>query len=188
MYYNTRTNELLNSCPSNGMMTITENITMVGPDGTTTETSATRDVLVQGLELTDFETRKACGILPVKSDTPTQPENSYEDITQRNVSIENDGVVVTRTYLSNPVLPQTSPQTISARQVRLWLVDNDISLTSVEAAIDTIVNEKLREKTRVEWEFAPYVERSHPLIETIGEFLGLTSEQIDQGFLVASQL
>jgi hypothetical protein len=80
------------------------------------------------------------------------------------------------------------PESISARQVRLWLIDNDISLTSVEAAIDTIVNEKLREKTRVEWEYAPYIERNHPLIESLGQYLGLSPEQIDQGFVIASQL
>lgn len=185
MYYNTKTNQLLNSCPGNGVMTITENIIITGPDGTTTETSVTRDVLIQGLELTDFETIKACGILPVKSDSPTQPENSYEDISQRNVVVEDDGVIVTRVYLPNPI---TVPPTISARQVRLWLIDNDISLTSVENAINSIINETLREKTLVEWEFAPYIERNHPLIQTIGNTLGLTSEQIDQGFIAASQL
>ena len=35
---------------------------------------------------------------------------------------------------------------------------------------------------------APYVERSHPLIETIGGFLNLTSEQIDNAFVEASLL
>lgn len=167
MYYNIRNNELLDSCPLNGYF----------DDGT----------LVQGLDGTDFDTRKSCGILPVKSDSPQKPDDSYEDVSQRNIVVEEDGVIVTRVWISTP--PNSFvPLTISARQVRLWLIDNDISLTSVEAAIDTIVNEKLREKTRVEWEFAPYIERNHPIIDTIGEFLGLTSEQIDQGFITASQL
>lgn len=187
MYYNVKTNELLDNCPPNGYLTITETETILNEDQTTTDIQKQREVLVQGLDIADFETKKACGILPVKNDSPTQPENSYEDMSQRNIIVEEDGVVVTRVWISTP--PNSFvPLSISARQVRLWLIDNDISLTSVEAAIDTIVNEKLREKTRVEWEFAPYIERSHPLIETIGEFLGLTSEQIDQGFLVASQL
>jgi hypothetical protein len=84
--------------------------------------------------------------------------------------------------------PVIAPQTISARQIRLWLIDNNISLTSVENAINGIVDEKLREKTLVEWEFAPYVERGHPLLDTLGEALGLTSEQIDAAFMAASQL
>lgn len=177
MFYNINTHELLTYCPADGYLSINEQ----QPDGDT----ITREVLVQGLEYTDFETRKACGILPVKGDSPTQPENSYEDVSQRNIVIEDDGVTVTRVYLPNPIV---IPETISARQVRLWLIDNDISLTSVRAAIDTIVNEKLREKTRVEWEYAPYIERNHPLIESLAQYLGLTAAQIDQGFIDASQL
>lgn len=180
MFYNTNTNELLNECPDNGYLPFKE----IDAEGNET----TRMVLVQGLLGADFETKKSCGILPVKSDTPAKPENSYEDISQRNVVVEDDGVVVTRVYAPNPESPPTVPQTVTARQIRLWLIDNDISLTSVEAAIDTIVNEKLREKTRVEWEFAPYVERSHPLIESLAQYLGLNSSQIDQGFIEASQL
>lgn len=125
------------------------------------------------------------GYLTVRNDTPAQPENSMEDVSQRVVNIDGDYVDVIRTWIPLPVIV---PETISARQVRLWLIDNDISLTSVEAAIDTIINEKLREKTRVEWEYAPYIERNHPLIESLSQYLGLTSEQIDQGFIQASQL
>lgn len=177
MFYNTNTNQILNACPPNGYLPVNEQ----QDDGSI----QTRLVLVQGLNISDFATQKACGILPIKSDTPTQPDNSYEDITQRNVVIENDGVVITRVYVPNPIIV---PENISARQVRLWLIDNDISLTSVEAAIDTIVNEKLREKTRVEWEYAPYIERNHPLINSLSEYLGLNSEQVDQAFIIASQL
>lgn len=125
------------------------------------------------------------GYLTVRSDTPTQPENSTEDVSQRIVNIDGDYVDIIRTWITLPIIV---PETISARQVRLWLIDNDISLTSVEAAIDTIVNEKLREKTKVEWEYAPYIERNHPLIESLAQYLGLTAAQIDQGFIDASQL
>lgn len=177
MFYNINTNELLETCPLNGYLTITEEQS----DGS----SVSRKVLVQGLAGADFETRKSCGILPVKSDGPIQPENSIEDIAQRTVVIEDDGVTITRVYLLNPIV---IPETITARQVRLWLIDNNISLASVEAAIDTIVNEKLREKTRVEWEYAPYIERNHPLIESLAQYLGLSSQQINQGFITASQL
>lgn len=125
------------------------------------------------------------GYLTVRSDIPPQPENTTEDVSSRVVNIDSPYVDVIRTWIPIPVVV---PETISARQVRLWLIDNDISLTSVEAAIDTIVNEKLREKTRVEWEYAPYIERNHPLIESLAQYLGLSSAQIDQGFIDASQL
>lgn len=177
MFYNINTNELLNSCPIDGYLPIVEN----QPDGS----SISRLVLVQGLNLSNFETQKACGILPVKSDSPTQPENSYEDVSQRNIVIEDDGVIVTRVYLPNPIVV---PENISARQIRLWLIDNNINLANVETAINTITDETLRAKTLIEWEYAPYIERNHPLIESLAQYLGLSKEQIDQGFVEAAQL
>lgn len=125
------------------------------------------------------------GLFTVRNDSPPQPENTTEDISQRVINIDGNYVDIIRTWIPAVVTP---PETISARQVRLWLINNDISLTSVEAAINTIVNEKLREKTLVEWEYAPYIERNHPLIDSLAQYLGLSSEQIDQGFVDASQL
>ena len=58
----------------------------------------------------------------------------------------------------------------------------------MENAINGIADEKLREKTLVEWEYAPYIERNHPLLNTLGQVLGLNNEQIDNAFLAASLL
>lgn len=168
MYYNLKTQELINTIPLNGYL----------PDGT----------LVQGLNIVDTATQKLCGIFPVISDTPIQPENTVEDTEQRTISVEQDGVVIVRTWIPAPVEPVVVPDSISPRQIRLWLIDNNISLSSVENAINSIVNENLREKTLVEWEFSPYIERDHPMINNIGAALGLTSEQIDQAFIQASIL
>ena len=165
MFYNINTQELVASCPLDGYL----------PDGS----------LVQGLNIVDTATQKLCGILPVISDIPTQPENTIEDISQRDISILEDGVYVTRSWIPSPLIV---PPTISARQVRLWLLDNGVSLAQVEAAIDTISEPLLRDKTRVEWEYAPYIERSHPLIESLSQLLGLSPTQVDYGFVVASQL
>lgn len=141
-------------------------------------------VLVTG-PISDIELLADAGYYTIRNDGPPQPENTTEDISARVINIDKPYVDITRTW--TPII-EGVPLQISARQVRLWLVDNDISLTSVEAAIDTIVNEKLREKTRVEWEYAPYIERTHPLIESLAQYLGLTPSQIDQGFIVASKL
>jgi hypothetical protein len=165
MFYNKQTQEILNSCPLDGYLL----------DGS----------LVQGLNIADFNTQKSCGILPILSDTPEQPANTIEDESQRIVNIENDEVSILRTWISAPVV---IPETISARQIRLWLIDNNINLNSVDEAINTIQDEKLRAKTLVEWEFAPYIERNHPLIESLALYLGLTSQQIDQGFIEAAIL
>lgn len=163
MYYDTRSNTLLNSMPQNGHL----------ENGT----------LVQGLDLAEVEIQKLCGIFPVKSDSPNQPENTIEDVSQRSIVVEEDGVIVTRVWTTLPVVV---PSSISPRQIRLWLVENGISLNAVDVAINGIEDELLREKTKIEWEFSPYVERNHPMINTLGVALGLSSEQIDQAFIEAS--
>ena len=84
--------------------------------------------------------------------------------------------------------PQIVPQTISARQIRLWLIQNNIPLSSIDSAIDTITDPTVRDSIRVEWEYAPYVERHHPWINNLGSLLDLSSEQIDLAFIQASQL
>ncbi|NDG32694.1 hypothetical protein EB118_21795 [bacterium] len=121
----------------------------------------------------------------MRNDSPTQPENTFENVATRVVSIDKPYVDVTRTWIP---IPTMVPENISARQVRLWLIDNNINLNNVVNIINTIEDPVLRQKTLVEWEYAPYVERNHPLIETLGSSLGLTSEQIDQGFITASTL
>lgn len=125
------------------------------------------------------------GYLTIRTDSPAQPDNTIEDESSRVVIIDSPYVDVIRTWIPIPVF---IPQTISARQVRLWLLNNSIPLSQVDSAINTISDELLREKTRVEWEYAPYIERNHPLIESLAQYLGLSSEQIDQGFIDASQL
>jgi hypothetical protein len=80
------------------------------------------------------------------------------------------------------------PQQISARQIRMWLVTHGISLAAVETVIDNIADPLERDVVRVEWEYAPYVERKHPMIATLGAALGFTAEQIDQAFRDAVQL
>lgn len=80
------------------------------------------------------------------------------------------------------------PDTVSARQIRLWLINNGILLSQVENAINNIEDPFIRESTKVEWEYAPYVERSHPMLIPLGQALGLTEQQIDQAFFEASQI
>jgi hypothetical protein len=78
------------------------------------------------------------------------------------------------------------PESVSARQIRLWLVRQGISLASVDAAIDAIPDQLQRDSVRVEWDYAPYVERSHPMLVPLAAALGLTEQQVDQAFIEAS--
>ena len=84
--------------------------------------------------------------------------------------------------------PTTVPETISARQIRLWLINNGIQLSQVEAAIDSIQDPLTRETIKVEWEYAPYVERKHPMLVPLGQVLGLSEQQIDIAFIQAQYI
>lgn len=86
------------------------------------------------------------------------------------------------------VEPPKEMNPLTARQLRLGLVSNGISLSQVEASIDAIENQRDRDAARIEWEYASTFDRQHPLIEQVGGALGLTGEQIDAMWLEALNL
>ena len=80
------------------------------------------------------------------------------------------------------------PEQVSARQIRLWLVAHGVNLAAVEAAIDGIPDQTQRDMVRVEWEYAPCVERSHPMLVPLAAALGLSEAQVDAAFREAAGL
>lgn len=85
-------------------------------------------------------------------------------------------------------LQPTVPDNISARQIRLWLINNGIQLSQVEQAINNIEDPTTREITKVEWEYAPYIERNHPMLIPLAQALGLSTSDIDTAFIEASNI
>lgn len=83
---------------------------------------------------------------------------------------------------------QAIPESVTARQIRLWLVTHGVSLTQVDLAINAISDATQREAVRVEWEYAPYVERSHPMLVPLASALGMTEAQVDAAFVEAAGL
>lgn len=75
--------------------------------------------------------------------------------------------------------PNTTLNPLTARQLRLGLVMNDISLANVEATINAIENPQDKAVAQIEWEYASQFERDHPLIAQVGGALGLSEGQID---------
>lgn len=86
------------------------------------------------------------------------------------------------------VSPQFNNDLISARQVRLWLIQNGISLDSVYQAINNIEDATTRDSVSIEWEYAPHIERDHPMLVPLAQSLGLTEDDIDRAFIEAVNL
>lgn len=80
------------------------------------------------------------------------------------------------------------PASVTARQIRLWLVSHGVSLAAVDAAISAIPDAMQRDMVRVEWEYAPYVERAHPMLVPLAAALGLSETQVDNAFREAASL
>jgi hypothetical protein len=97
---------------------------------------------------------------------------------------DEDGNVIG--YNRSADLSPPVPDSVSARQIRLWLIRHGISLAQVEAAIDAIPDPLQRDAVRVEWEYAPYIERSHPMLPPIAQALGLPD--IDAAFREAATI
>ena len=95
---------------------------------------------------------------------------------------------MSKIYVDPVAAAAICPPSVSARQIRLWLVQNNLTMAQVEQAIDAIQDQQQREMVRVEWEYAPYIERSHPMLVPLAAALGLTASAVDQAFREAATL
>jgi hypothetical protein len=130
------------------------------------------------------------GNIGVKFYEYTPPESPPEDQIVESVSytIDDENKQVYGTNNTVPKPPPAIPQSITATQIRLWLIENNFSLSNIDNLIQSIEDQKTREKVMTEWEYAPYILRNHPFITTIGSALGLDDNQIDQAFVEASKI
>jgi hypothetical protein len=78
------------------------------------------------------------------------------------------------------------PPTVTAWQIRRWLIANGYTLAQVSAIIDAIPNASEREAVRIDWEYAPYVDRTHPMLEPMAAALGV--EDLDTAFIEAERI
>lgn len=71
------------------------------------------------------------------------------------------------------------PDTVTRRQLRLWLVRRGIAPSAVEAAI-AAMPEPQRTEATIEWQDATQYERTNPLlVQLAGAVLGLSGEALD---------
>jgi len=94
---------------------------------------------------------------------------------------DNEGSYVVAPYVPpTPEQIRASLPAVSARQLRLTLVRNSISLAMVNAAIDALEAGPEKEEAEIEWEYATEFARLSPTLLTIGGALGLSPERVDE--------
>lgn len=78
--------------------------------------------------------------------------------------------------------PAAVPTVLTMRQARLALLQSSL-LSKVDALIAT-----MQPASKIEWEFAATVERTHPLVSALASALPLTSKQLDDLFTLGATL
>ena len=95
----------------------------------------------------------------------------------------DDGVVVGL----NQSIPAAVPDSLTAVQIRLWLVAHGISLEQVGAVIAALPDET-REATRIEWEYSATIHRASSTLVGMATAFGMDSAAIDAAFVEAASL
>ena len=121
--------------------------------------------------------------------TNKPPEQSYQlrglPNQEQILAVLPVGFTYTDDGDSLPLNP-SPPPSVTAWQTRRWLIANGITLAAVDAAIASIPDAAQREVVRVDWEYAPYVERTHPILPTLAAALGI--DDLDKVFIEAENI
>ena len=89
-------------------------------------------------------------------------------------------------YVEPEPLPPAIPTVVTMRQARLALLQAGL-LSLVQSAIASMES-PAKEAAEIEWEYSQEVQRNKPFVQMLGTSLGLTEEQLDNLFLLASTL
>jgi hypothetical protein len=79
------------------------------------------------------------------------------------------------------------PSEVTPRQIRLALTLNGIKISDISAMLGTLP-EPQGSLAMIEWEYATTVERSNVMVNSMGQALGMTKEQLDDLFIFARTL
>lgn len=89
-------------------------------------------------------------------------------------------------FVESAELPTPVPNSVTMRQARLALL-NTGKLQAVNTAVNAM-NGIEGAAAQIEWEFSSEVHRNRPLVLSLAPVLGMTSQDLDDLFIAASQL
>jgi hypothetical protein len=87
----------------------------------------------------------------------------------------------------NQSMPVAVPETITAVQIRKWLVARGIALEDVTSAIEALPDD-VRANTKIEWEYEPVIHRSSAMLVRMAQAFGMNDGAIDAAFMEAAGL
>lgn len=166
----------------------------------------------QGVEFSDWRPRAIGKHLPNVSIPTNEPasvlmigENKLLPLTDTPPTLDADHMVDKRTIkaLTNTAKAvyttveksaeikeaerkASVPNTIHVKQARLQLLTMGI-LAQVQVELEKLP-EPNKSVALIEWEYADYFHRDHPLIAALAGIFGLTDIQVDQMFIEAAKL
>lgn len=117
-------------------------------------------------------------------------ESLLQDADFQGLDEHTKSLLLNKLDPNEPVLPppqNTVPLSVTPRQIRTALVLSGISLSSIEAIIDSLPSPN-KEIALIAWEYSVEFQRNNPLINQLAPLLGLSSKQIDDIFILASTL
>jgi len=91
------------------------------------------------------------------------------------------------TNQSLPDMPPVVPDSVTAVQIRLWMLNHNITAEQVDAAIAALPDET-REATRIEWEYSATIHRSSSTLVSMAQAFGMDAAAIDAAFSEAAGL
>jgi len=123
-------------------------------------------------------------MLIINGITITTPDQLEEVISTMS---DQEKTLLRNDFYGIPNTPTNSVQSVTPRQMRIALVMSGVDLNLIENMINNLP-EPSKTITRVTWEYSVEFQRNNPLLIAMAPALGLTNEQIDQLFQLASTL
>lgn len=101
--------------------------------------------------------------------------------------VEKQAILNDFNGVPNTPVSDNIPKVVTPRQIRLALVVSGIPISVIESTIDSLP-EPQKSMTRITWEYSTEFQRSNPMLAAMSPMLGLTSEQVDNLFVLAATL
>ncbi len=114
--------------------------------------------------------------------------NTVEELEVQIVDLSEEQRQMLRNDFKGIPNTQVSPiYNVTPRQMRIALVMSGISLSTIDAMIDTLP-EPNKSVAKITWEYSVEFQRNNALLTSMAPALGLTSDQVDQLFALAATL